>query len=99
MASLPIFQDSNKNFMLHQTQWKAAITPVLTNYLNQGQLIQDISLINGTIKINHGLGRQMIGFIQTDITAPATYYRSAPLNDLTLSLTSNAASTISLWVF
>lgn len=99
MNSLPIFKDQNKNFMLHQTSWKAALTPVISNEINQGILITGIKLINGTVTINHLLGRQMIGWQQADIDAAATYYRSQPLNDKTLTLTSNAVATIALWVF
>ena len=99
MASLPIFKSNDKNFMLHQTSWKAALTPIINNEINQGLLITGIQLINGTITINHLLDRKMVGFIQADIDAPANYYRSQPLNDKTLTLTSNAAATIALWVF
>jgi hypothetical protein len=99
MPSLPIFQDQNKNLMLMQTQWKSAITPTITNPINQGQLITDIKLINGVTVVNHKLGRQMVGWMQTDIDAPAAYYRSKPFNSTTLTLTSNAAATLSLWVF
>lgn len=85
--------------MLHQTSWKTAITPVLQNEINQGLLLTGVKLTNGVTVINHLLGRKMIGWQQADIDGPATYYRSAALNDLTLTLTSNAVVTVSLWVF
>lgn len=99
MTNLPIFQDPNKNLMLLQTSWKAAITPVIQNEINQGLLLTNINLINGVTVINHMLSRNMQGWMLADINAAATVYRSAPLNAVTLTLTSNAACVCSLWVF
>lgn len=99
MTSLPIFKDPNKNMMLMQNSWKAAITPVLQNEINQGILLTSIPLVNGVTVINHLLSRTMVGWVVSDINAAATIYRSQPLNDKTLTLTSNAACTVDLWVF
>jgi hypothetical protein len=99
MTNLPIFQDPNKNFMLHQTSWKAAILPVMNNEINQGILLTNIPLINGATTINHLLSRKQQGWMIADVNAAATIYRSQPLNDKTLTLTSNAACLISIWVF
>lgn len=81
-----------------QTQWSAQLNPLLSNTLFHGRLLT-FALINGTVTISHGLSSMMQGFIQTDITGAATYYRSQPLNSQTLTLTSNAAVTVTLWVF
>ncbi len=99
MFNLPIFQTKDQTLSLLQTSWKAALTPVLQNELNQGILIQDISLINGVTVINHLLSRKQIGWIITDNNAAANIYRSAALNDATLTLTSNAVCTVSIWMF
>ena len=48
---------------------------------------------------NHGLQQTMQGWMITDINAAATVYRSQPLNDKTLTLTSSAACTVDLVVF
>ncbi len=98
MVSLPIFQTPDRTLSLLQTSWKAALTPVIQNEINQGLLIQ-ATLINGVTVINHLLSRKQIGWYVTDIDTAATIYRSAALNDSTLTLTSNAACTVSLWVF
>lgn len=84
---------------LMQTQWASQINPIINNALVQGQILTDISLANGVTTINHKLGRKMIGWYIVDITGAATVYRSQPLNALTLTLTSNAAVTVALWVF
>jgi hypothetical protein len=89
MNNLPIFQDPNKNFML----------PVMNNEINQGILLTNIPLINGATTINHLLSRKQQGWMIADVNAAATIYRSQPLNDKTLTLTSNAACLISIWVF
>lgn len=99
MPNLPIFQTQDQTLMLLQTKWKQEITPAIQSPLIQGQLISDISLINGVTTINHKLSRKMIGWYVVDIDASAAIYRSQPLNDKTLTLTCNTACTINLWVF
>lgn len=99
MTNLPIFKDPNKNIMLMQTSWKAAITPIINNEINQGILLINVPLINGVTVVNHLLGRKMQGWMLADVDASASIYRSQPLNDKTLTLTSNAACNVALWVF
>ncbi len=83
---------------LLQTQWAAKLDPLISNQLTQGLLLSQ-ALINGVTTFNHKLGRQMVGWILTDQDSSADIYRSAPLNSQTLTLTSSAAVTVSLWVF
>lgn len=82
-----------------QTRWKSLLDILLANKITQGQMITGVSLINGAVTFNHLLGRKMIGWIIVDVDAAATIYRSQPLNDITLTLTSNAVATVNLWVF
>lgn len=84
---------------LAQDRWATELDPLLKNPLNQGVMIPNVSLINGVTVINHRLGRKQVGYIITDINAAAIIYRSQALNDLTLTLTSNAACQISIWCF
>lgn len=81
------------------TTWATAINPLLNLPPNQGLLLKNIPLINGVTVINHRLGKTMQGWVIIDQDANATIYRSQPLNNLTLTVTSNAACNISLWVF
>lgn len=91
---------SNKlEWSLANPIWAATLNPVIANPLMQGKLLQNVSLINGNTTINHGLGRQMKGWIIADQTAAASIYRSQPLNSNTLTLNSSAACTVSLYVF
>lgn len=85
-----------------QTKWAAAINPVLSNALIDGQLLEGIKLVNGVTVINHGLGRKLQGWFIVGINAAATVFDNQATNQmpqLTLSLTSNAACTVSLWCF
>lgn len=84
---------------LMQTKWAAQLNPLLSNPFTSGILLPQTTLINGVTVINHLLQRQMIGWIVTDQDASASIYRSAPLNNQTLTLTSDAAAIINLWVF
>lgn len=84
-----------------QTSWAQQIDPVLANLLVQGQLLSNVSLINGTTAINHKLGRIPLGWFLVSPLGAATVYQAAyqPNPTLTLTLTSNAAITTSIWVF
>jgi hypothetical protein len=82
-----------------QKQWISQLNPLLASTLSSGSLLSDVVLKNGVNTFNHYLGFQMTGWILADQNAAASIYRSAPFNSQTLTLTSNAAVTISLWVF
>ncbi len=96
---LPIFQDENKNFMLQQTNWASAINPVLVNPLTNGIFLKNVSLVGGANVINHLLSRQQQGWTITDIDSAVTIYRSQPLNDKTLTLTSSGTALVTIYVF
>lgn len=82
-----------------QTLWAGQLDPVLANPMTNMNILKDIKLVTGNNVINHLLGRTMQGWQQVDIQGPATVYRNAPFNDLTLTLHSSAPVTISLGVF
>lgn len=95
MAQLPLRLPQDQM----ETRWASLLNPVLSNVFVQGQLLTGIDLIAGDNVINHKLSRKMVGFAIVDIDAPAITYRSQPFNDKTLTLTSDAITTINLWVF
>ncbi len=97
--ALTIFKDPNTNLMLMQNSWSSTLNPVVNNPANQGLLLPNIAIKSGTNVINHRLGRTMQGWYLVDVDQAANLYRSAPLNALTLTLTSNADCTIALEVF
>jgi hypothetical protein len=97
--ALPLIKDSDSNFQLMQTQWKAQLDPVLAKPLSRSNILANVALVNGVNVINHLLGRVQQGWIVSDITAAAMIYRSQPFNNKTLTLTSNAACTVNLVVF
>lgn len=84
---------------MQTTRWKSLIDPILKNPLNSVSILEDVSLKVGDNVINHRLGRKLRGWVLLDVNAATTIYRSAPLNDLTLTLNSSAVATISLGVF
>lgn len=96
---LPYFQSPDQTFGLLQTRWKSILDPVIANTLMNGNLINNFTLVNGNNVINHQLGRMMIGWMISDINAAATIYRSQPMNNLTLTLNSNAGCVVDIWVF
>lgn len=82
-----------------QTAYRSAINPVLAVPLLAGVQLDNVALISGVTIIDTLLQRQMQGWLITDINAAATIFRSKPFNNLTLTLTSNAACVVSLWVY
>lgn len=102
MARLPIFQTPSKDITLLQNNWAAKINPVLANPLNNCIILKGISLVSGINVINTLLGRKAQGWFITDITDirdPIAIFRSAPFNELTLTLTCSDTATIDLAIF
>lgn len=97
--SLPIFTTNNKDFSLMQTQWASQLNPLLSNPTNNSSLLKNISLVSGTNVVNTLLGRKMQGWIVADVDAAVQIYRSAPFNDLTLTLNSSGPAIVTLVVF
>jgi hypothetical protein len=75
------------------------INPFIANPTNNIQIISNYSFKTGTNILNHGLGRLMIGWFIIDPQGLGTLYRSAPLNSLTITLTSSDDFTSSIGVF
>lgn len=82
-----------------QTTWATQLDPVVNFAPNQGLLLKNIALDAGVNVVNHLLGKNMQGWIIIDQNASASIYRSQPMNNLTITLTSNAPVTVSMWVF
>lgn len=95
---LPLYQTNDQTLQLWQTKWAAELNPLLGNPIVQGNIVES-DLILGVTVVNHKLGRKPVGWIIVDQDGGASVYRSAPFNDLTLALTSNAAVTVRILVF
>lgn len=97
--ALNLFKSPDQTLMLLQKQWTSQLNPLLAVSLTQGSLLTNVNLINGATTFNHYLGKQVTGWFIVDQDAQALIYRSAPLNSQTLTLTSDAIVTLSLWIF
>lgn len=100
--SLPKFHDNNRTFQMLQNTWAAQLNPVLANPLTNGIILNNVELINGTTVVNHRLGRKLQGWLVIGLDAAATIFDNQASNqmpELTLSLTSDAACTCTLYVF
>lgn len=96
---IPFFKSESLQFELYQSRLKAILDPIIALPIINGLLLKNIALINGVTIVNHKLAKQMTGWIIVDQDAKANIYRSQPLSDKTLTLTSDAACNVSLWVF
>ncbi len=82
-----------------QNQWASQLNPIIANPTNSMFILQNVTLKTGVNVINHKLGKKLQGWVITDIQGVATVYRSAPLSDITLTLTASANVTCSIGVF
>ncbi len=90
----------NPDWQKVETIWKSRLDPLLANPLNSVVILSGVNLNVGANTINHLLGRTQQGWFITDMYgAFADIYRSAPFNNKTLTLTSSAATTVSIGVF
>lgn len=99
---LPYSQTKDGDLNQIQNKWKAVLDPLLSIPITQGSLLTGVKLSNGTTIINHKLGRKLVGWFVVGINGAATIFDNQANNqmsDLTLSLTSNAAVAVNLWVF
>ncbi len=96
---LPQFQSPDRISQMLQSQWSAILNPIISNPLTNPRILKNISLINGVTVVPHGLQEQMQGWFIADVNASAIIYRSAPMNSLTLTLTSSAACLVTIAVY
>lgn len=90
----------NLSLQATQTQWSAALNPVLANAILKGNPIGQVVLVANTPKtFGHGLSRDPQGFIVTDINAAAIVYRTQPFNSSTLTIEATANVTIDILVY
>lgn len=85
-----------------QQQWAALLNPLLAGPIANGQLLSSIALNAGVTVINHGLARKLQGWFLVGVNGLSNIYDNQdtnPATDRTLSLTSSAAVTVSIWVF
>ena len=100
--SLPIYQDTNKNLMMLQTNWAIQLDPVIKLPTSQGLILKEVSLVTGTNSISHLLQRNLQGWYIVRQRAAATIYDtqdSNRLSNLTLTLTSSAPVVVDIFVF
>lgn len=62
-------------------------------------MLEQVALGTGVNVINHLLQRNMQGWFIADINAAVVPYRTAPFNNLTLTLTVSAPCVVNIYVF
>ena len=88
-----------------QSEIAAKVNQVLTNPLLNGRLIPGVVLLaaNNPTNVEHGLGRQPLGWIVIDSHNNAVTWASDDSNpkkkNLVMELNTSADNTIDLWVF
>lgn len=98
---LEVQHTGEQDLELAQQNIKRFVKVLEDNPLLDGRLIEGQALAVGTTAINHKLGREPRGWILARIQggAAAPWVRETARNSQTLTLQSNTALTVSLWVF
>lgn len=99
LPNLPSFNTDDRILSLMQSSWAQILNSLLKNPSLDSLLLKDINLVAGDNIINHRLGRTPQGWRIVDATAASTAYRSAPFNDLTLTLNASAPCVVAIEVF
>jgi hypothetical protein len=98
---LPFIQSEDRVLNQIQTQWRSILNQIIVNRLTQGNFLTGIKLISGTNTINHKLGREISGYLITNMQGSFAQVYSSPstIPDLTLMLNASAPTIIDLYVF
>ena len=85
---------------LAQTKWSSILNPIISNPILAGDSLTDIILkANIPQSINHLLQRIPQGWFLIDNDSSATIWRAKPFTIYTITLESDADTTISIWIF
>lgn len=102
VKSIPIIQTDDRLINQLQQGIKQAVGPVLRNPLVNGNIVSGQALQIGQNVVNHGLGRQLQGWIPIGQNAKASFYDNQANNPQpaqTLLIVSDAAVTASFYCF
>lgn len=103
MAQLPQFQNDDVAFQQMQNKWASQLNPVLANALVNGRLVRNQTLVSGTNVINHGLGRNLVGWFVTRLRGSyVQLFDTQDINSmpaLTLNLNSSGNVVVDIYVF
>ena len=100
--SIARVQTTSRELNQVQSQIISSVQPVLDNPIVNGRLIQSLAVSSGSNVIDHGLGRELLGWIVVRNSASVTFYDTQNSNAnpaRTLLLTASGNATISLYVF
>lgn len=100
--ALPTYQTANLTLTLIQSNWASLLNPLLDLPINQGRLLENVQLDNGSNTVNHKLGRKLTGWFIVRQRAAASVYDTQDTNPtpaVTLKLTSNASVKVDIFVF
>lgn len=82
-----------------QSAWAGILNSLLRQPFLNGLTLTQVELGIGNTVISHRLGRQPQGWVLTDIDGAAQIYSSAAFTPLTITLNSDAAVTVGLYIY
>lgn len=96
------YHSNDPGLNLFQTNLQKTLSPLISNPVNDGVLIQNVVLATGSNQVAHKLERPLIGWMVTRLRAAVTIYDTQGTNKLPaeyLTLVSSGAVTVDLFVF
>jgi hypothetical protein len=95
-------QTADPNLQKIQDNVSKALARIERKEWMGGVILRGVELTGGTdTAVDHGLGREPLGWMVVDANAAATYYQGSTTNahpDRTLFLRASATVTVDLWV-
>jgi len=102
LPKFPVTNTQDADLSKVQRDLVRTLNPVFSTPILGGNLLTNQSLVTGLNTINHGLGRNLNGWIPVRIRAAATFFDSQESNktpQLTLDLNSSANCVADIYVF
>lgn len=101
--SIPIINNGDRNFNQLQLNINSALSPIQSNPVVNGILVQNVALNIGSNVVNHGLGQTLTGWFITRMRdAYSQVYDTQSSNNnpsQTLFLNSSVKVTVDVFVF
>lgn len=102
LPKYPVLNTSDSDLATVQRNLVRVLQPIFNTPILGGNLLTNQTLVTGLNSINHGLGRNLNGWIPVRIRSSATFFDSQDTNktpQLTLALNSSADVIADIYVF
>lgn len=91
-------KSANPDIEALQQQLEQVLNPIVRVAMLSGVQLTDVAVTTAGVQLEHGLGRQPLGWFITDLDTGVHVWRTA-WDKFTLTLDASGSATINLWVY